>query len=166
VPQSDPRDPSDAPGPQSLLLDSPGVGSFLGEVARRAVGAVGPVHYCGITVRLTPASPILGGTADELAGRMDEVQYATGDGPCLTCLREGTVVSVDDIRGDRRWPEFARRGAQAGGSLRRRSQDTNVKLRDVAAAVVAEVTRDRPRVVTPRCAVQISLYCSGDADRG
>lgn len=229
------RDAHDAaPELPLLLLDAPDIGSFFAEVARRAAGLIEPAHSCGITVRTTPTSPILGGTSDDLAGRMDEVQYATGDGPCLTCLRDGASVSVGDIRADRRWPAFADRGAQEGAGsslsvplvvhnrtvgalnlysraahaltatdraraarfadqtaaivalaarlaehrergrhlevalgsrstidqamgvlmaqarvgpdeafeiLRRRSQDTNVKLRDVAAAILAEVTR-------------------------
>jgi GAF domain-containing protein len=47
---------------------------------------------------------------------MDAIQYETDDGPCLTCLRSGTPVVVEDVPGERRWPEFARRGAQEGAS--------------------------------------------------
>lgn len=45
---------------------------------------------------------------------MDDAQYAVDDGPCLTCLRQGTPVLVADIRTERRWPAFVRRGTQEG----------------------------------------------------
>jgi GAF domain-containing protein len=63
---------------------------------------------------------------------MDEVQYAVDDGPCLTCLRRGVHVSVGDIGADRRWPAFARRGAEegAGSSL---SVPLTVRERTVGA---------------------------------
>jgi GAF domain-containing protein len=57
---------------------------------------------------------MLGATTDEFAQRLDDVQYATDDGPCLTCLREGVPVLVADIRSERRWPAFVGRGTQEG----------------------------------------------------
>jgi GAF domain-containing protein len=98
----------------TLLLDAAGVEVFLTEVAWSAVGVVRRARSCGITVRAAANSPLLGGTTDDLARRMDEVQYAVDDGPCLTCLRRGVRVSVGDIAVDRRWPAFARRAAEAG----------------------------------------------------
>ena len=114
------RDPRDvALELHSLLVDATGVESFLVEVARRAAGAVDRAQSCGVTVRDTATSRILGATTDEFAQRMDDVQYAADDGPCLTCLREGVAISVPDIRSDQRWPAFARRAAEegAGSSL-------------------------------------------------
>jgi GAF domain-containing protein len=120
VPEPGPRDPRDAALElQTLLLDAVGVESFLVEVARRAAGAVSRAQSCGITVQATATSRVLGATTDEFARRMDDVQYAVDDGPCLTCLRQGVSVPVADIRNDRRWPAFARRGTEegAGSSL-------------------------------------------------
>ena len=104
---------------QTLLVATAEVESFLGEVARRAVGVVGQAHSRGITVQLGASSPVLGATSDELARRMDAAQYVVDDGPCPTCLRRGVTVSVTDIHTDPRWPAFTRRGAEqgAGSSL-------------------------------------------------
>ncbi len=117
---SDPRHPRNvAIELQALLLSADGIESFLVEVAGRAAGAIDRVQSCGVTVHATPTSRMLGATTDEFAERMDEVQYAVDDGPCLTCLRQGVPVLVPDIRADQRWPSFARRGMQegAGASL-------------------------------------------------
>jgi GAF domain-containing protein len=104
---------------QSLLLGANGIESFLADVAKAAAGAVESAHSCGVTVQATSTSPVMGATTDDFAQRMDDIQYAVNDGPCLTCLREGDPVLVADIRTDVRWPAFARRGTQegAGASL-------------------------------------------------
>jgi GAF domain-containing protein len=112
---SDPQQPGSlAIELQSLLLAADGIESFLLEVARRAAGTVDRAQSCGVTVQATATSRMLGATTDEFAQRMDDVQYATDDGPCLTCLREGVPVLVADIRSERRWPAFVRRGTQEG----------------------------------------------------
>jgi GAF domain-containing protein len=53
---------------------------------------------------------MLGATSDEFARRMDEVQYAVDDGPCLRCLHDGVPV----IATDPRWPAFTQRGRSEG----------------------------------------------------
>jgi GAF domain-containing protein len=117
---SGPPDARDAASDlQTVLVAAAEVESFLGEVARRAAAVVRRAQSCGTTVQGSASSLVLGATTDELAYRMDAVQYEIDDGPCLTCLRRGDPVSVPDIHSDRRWPASARRGAQegAGSSL-------------------------------------------------
>lgn len=99
---------------QRRLIGADGITTFLAEVARYAVGAVEHALACGVTVGPTRSSPMLGATTGELAGALDEIQYDVDDGPCLTCLRTGSAIRVDDIQGERRWPAFAQRGHQAG----------------------------------------------------
>jgi GAF domain-containing protein len=50
----------------------------------------------------------------ELAQRVDQVQYDTGQGPCLDAIREQRTVRVSDMRTETRWPQFTRRAAQLG----------------------------------------------------
>ena len=99
---------------QALLVDAEGVEPFLDALARWAADEVDGAQSCGVTVQLSPAAPLLGGSADEVARRMDSVQYSVDDGPCLTCLRRGVPVAVADVRADQRWPEFGKRGVQEG----------------------------------------------------
>jgi GAF domain-containing protein len=103
-----------AVGLQVLLLGTEGIEPFLAEVARWAAGTVGSAHSCGLTVSATARTPRMGATSDELAQRMDAVQYDVEDGPCLTCLRDGIIVRVGDLGMDSRWPAFAARGRQEG----------------------------------------------------
>jgi hypothetical protein len=43
--------------------------------------------------------------SDPQAGELDEFQYRTGAGPCLTALTANSVV-VSDFAAEDRWPEF------------------------------------------------------------
>lgn len=99
---------------QRLLIGAEGVEAFLIQVARHAAGAVENSLSCGLTVSATRSSELIGATSDELATALDTIQYDIDDGPCLTSMRTGTVVSVDDIAHDTRWPAYSRRGRQAG----------------------------------------------------
>ena len=104
---------------QHMLLDASGLENFLGEVAQRAAQTVIGSLACGVTVRAAPSARMIGATSDDFARRMDEIQYDVDDGPCLTCLRDGEIVTVEDIANDRRWPAFSERGRieGAGSSL-------------------------------------------------
>jgi GAF domain-containing protein len=52
---------------------------------------------------------------DRLVTDVDDLQTALKEGPCFEVLTGGTdVVRVDDLRSDRRWPDFARSAADRG----------------------------------------------------
>ncbi|NAZ81240.1 ANTAR domain-containing protein [Kineococcus sp. R8] len=56
--------------------------------------------------------------SDELPRAVDALQSETGQGPCLDAIYEQETVSVPDMASEARWPDFARRAAQAGtGSM-------------------------------------------------
>ncbi|MCX6463564.1 MAG: transcriptional regulator, partial [Pseudonocardiales bacterium] len=79
------------------------------DVARLAAGAVEHALACGVTVGATGRVPMLGATSGAFAQGLDDIQYDIDDGPCLTCLRTATVVAVDDVAAEPRWPDFTRR---------------------------------------------------------
>ena len=45
---------------------------------------------------------------------MDELQYAYGDGPCLTAMRTGVTTYVPNVSIEHRWPEYIRAVAKKG----------------------------------------------------
>lgn len=97
----------------ALLLTTPAVETFLGEVAELAAGLVDPVASVGITVRyggefLTVAS------SDARAALVDEEQYLEGQGPCLEALRTGVVVEINDQHTDPRMEGFGARAREFG----------------------------------------------------
>jgi GAF domain-containing protein len=45
---------------------------------------------------------------------VDELQYATGQGPCLDAIAQGQTFYADDLLTDERWPTFGPMAAEAG----------------------------------------------------
>ncbi|HVL89945.1 MAG TPA: GAF and ANTAR domain-containing protein [Actinomycetota bacterium] len=45
---------------------------------------------------------------------VDEMQYTTGQGPCLDAITHGETFYAEDLRTDTRWPDFGPRAAAAG----------------------------------------------------
>jgi GAF domain-containing protein len=54
--------------------------------------------------------------SDDLPLVVDALQSETGEGPCLQAIWEHETVSVPDMAGETRWPDFARRAAEAGAA--------------------------------------------------
>lgn len=82
------------------------VGSFDGP--RRADGAgPGGVDGVGVTLVVDGASIFVG--ANTFTDAVDEVQYAVGEGPCLSAVAAGRIVISTRIgTTERRWPRFIR----------------------------------------------------------
>jgi hypothetical protein len=99
---------------RSLLLGPDGSESLLSDLACWAAGEVEDASSCGITLSGTTGTQWMGASSDELAKRMDAIQYVLEVGPCLTCIRQRIVVRIADVRSDRRWLEFAVRGQREG----------------------------------------------------
>ncbi|CCG05686.1 GAF and ANTAR domain-containing protein [Blastococcus saxobsidens] len=87
---------------QELILSTQGMTEFLDELVQLAAAGHGP---CAITVRLDDKSRTVA-SSDALAARVDEIQYAQGEGPCLEAMRTGTVVYAPDLAGDDRWGNY------------------------------------------------------------
>jgi GAF domain-containing protein len=77
----------------------------LARVAHIAAGAVPDADAVSITVVSEPQSRTAAYT-DERVLRLDDRQYAAGDGPCLEAARTRTPVRVSMECDDARWPEF------------------------------------------------------------
>jgi GAF domain-containing protein len=48
----------------------------------------------------------------ELPLRIDEIQYALDEGPCVDAFVGGTTYRIEDLRTDQRWPRFAREATE------------------------------------------------------
>lgn len=107
-----------APGPippptleqlQDLLLESPGFDEFLLELAvfsASQLAAPEPM-MCAISVERAGRT-ITVASSSEGARRMDEKQYGFDDGPCLTALREGRTVLVENLETSERWRRYSK----------------------------------------------------------
>lgn len=91
------------------MLSSSDVEEFLRELARvsaRSLSEPGDEILCGITLfRHRKAATVASSSA--AAQAMDEIQYAFGDGPCVTASREQETVHIPELENCGRWPQYA-----------------------------------------------------------
>jgi GAF domain-containing protein len=87
--------------------------SLLTSIVEAAVREVSGAEYAGISEiqgrRVTTRA-----ASDPLVSRIDELQYAAGDGPCLTSLYDQVTVRSADLAAEDRWPGFAHAAADVG----------------------------------------------------
>src|SRR5947209_7018480 len=98
---------------QSLTLSTAPVGEFLSELAAVAPQLGGPAMSCSITVQ-GEHRPYTMTASDDLASRVDEVQYDEHEGPCLQALRDGVLIYVEDMHDETRWPGYRERAVAVG----------------------------------------------------
>ena len=80
----------------------------LGEVTAIAASGIPGAEATSITlVRGEEAFTVA--HHGELALAADELQYESGQGPCLDAGRAGVLLLIDDMRSERRWPEYIKR---------------------------------------------------------
>jgi transcriptional regulator with GAF, ATPase, and Fis domain len=101
-------------GLQNALLKADSVEQFLHELAELSTSLVADGLSCGMTLRQRGRPPASAACTDPLAKQADEIQYQTGDGPCLHAYQYAEVVRVDDLATVGRWPRFSRRAVQLG----------------------------------------------------
>ena len=98
---------------QGALLSTQSVEQFLHEMAVMAARLVGGGLSCGMTMQPS-GRPVTVACSDQVAARVDEVQYELDDGPCLHAMRDGGMVRIADIAEKARWPEFEAQAASHG----------------------------------------------------
>ncbi len=90
----------------SFLVTDRSIGDSLNRVSRLAVDAVAPAMFAGITMLVDDRVTTQAFT-DPTCPHIDQAQYESGHGPCLDAFTTGSMVVVDSLERDARWPEFA-----------------------------------------------------------
>jgi hypothetical protein len=120
---------------QDLVLESPDVEEFLTDFAVLAASELSTASNavtCGVTV-IRRKKGVAAASSDEKGRALDELQNSFGDGPCLTALRDKTMVHVPDTGAEARWPAYMNAVSRHGiGSILAISLD----LAGEAAAVL------------------------------
>lgn len=105
---------------QDLILETSDAEEFSKELAVFSASLLAPSGsevYCNVTV-VRHKKPIVVGSSTPRAKKMDELQFAFGDGPSLSAMRTGTTMHVPDLSKEHRWPEYAQAVALQGvGSI-------------------------------------------------
>lgn len=92
---------------QDLVLECADVTELLSELATFSAFTLS-VHndlLCGVTL-MRRKKPVTVATSDPNVHALDELQYGLDEGPCLTCLRELSVVHAPDLSKEQRWPRY------------------------------------------------------------
>ena len=88
-----------------VLLSTETVQTTVEMVTKLAVETIGDTAGAGVTLvdgrgrRSTAAS-------SPFVAEVDALQYAFDSGPCLTAWSEQSIVRIDDLAVERRWPEW------------------------------------------------------------
>jgi GAF domain-containing protein len=100
---------------QDLVLRTSDVKEMLDELAEFSADTLADpaIAFCSITL-IQRKKPVTVASSEERASRLDETQYNTGDGPCLTAIRRQVVVHVPDLTSDDRWPAYTAAALEAG----------------------------------------------------
>ncbi|MGD0062197.1 MAG: GAF and ANTAR domain-containing protein [Streptosporangiaceae bacterium] len=100
-------------GLHSALLTTESVEQFLHEISMLAAGLIGGGISCGMTMQ-SSGRPVTVACSDPVAARVDGLQYALDDGPCLHAMRAGRVVHIENTADKSQWPEFETQAESAG----------------------------------------------------
>ncbi|HEY2281252.1 MAG TPA: GAF and ANTAR domain-containing protein [Streptosporangiaceae bacterium] len=87
--------------------------ALLHRIVAAAVTEVSGAQYAGITL-VTGKKLSTPAATDKLVERIDQIQYETGQGPCLEAASRHETVRSDDLRTETRWPQFTRQTVDLG----------------------------------------------------
>ena len=72
-------------------------------------------HCDGATLMIVRSGSVSTPAASNLeAMRSDQAQHATGEGPCLSAMREHETVVIEDVAAEDRWPHWRDRISELG----------------------------------------------------
>lgn len=90
------------------------VEATLQAITHGAVDTIPGVRYAGISLVHHRREIHTRAVTDDVARLVDEVQYETGQGPCLDAIHEQRTFRLSDMRAETRWPKFTGRTAELG----------------------------------------------------
>ncbi|MBO3085478.1 GAF and ANTAR domain-containing protein [Cellulomonas fengjieae] len=91
-----------------LLLSQETVETALHTIATLAQTTLPGTVAAGLTLVDVHGRRTTAGASDRVTQRADALQYELDEGPCLTACAQRTLVRVDDVAHDERWPRWAR----------------------------------------------------------
>lgn len=87
------------------LLAQYEVGDVLYALTDQVVSVLG-IDGAGVSLGLTRDGLRFVTATDQRTASIEQVQAASGEGPCYEAFRSGASVAVDDLRHEQRWPEY------------------------------------------------------------
>lgn len=97
-----------------LLLTEPVVDRAVANIAEAAHETFAGSLGAGCTLIDAHGQPTSRASTNSLVEEADRLQYELGRGPCLSAWAGARAVRVNDLRQDRRWPEWSASGTRLG----------------------------------------------------
>jgi GAF domain-containing protein len=88
------------------LQAEPSTESLLQRIVEVAVTEIAPAEHAGIS-EIRGKRVVTRAATSDTVREVDRLQYDSGEGPCLTSLRDEITVRSDDLSVERRWPAFS-----------------------------------------------------------
>jgi len=87
---------------------SQGLHDALQFLVELAVENIDACQWAAITAWPKGKEPYSPAVSDSVASRVDQIQYAVMEGPCLEAAKDDEPVSIPDLETDTQWPRFSR----------------------------------------------------------
>lgn len=91
----------------------PGVEATIGAIVRAAMRYIPGTEDAGVSLLTKRKLRTVAPTSDRVV-QIDQLQYRTGEGPCVGAVREHHTYRTGDLRGEKRWPAFGPAAADTG----------------------------------------------------
>jgi GAF domain-containing protein len=122
-----------------FLVADASLGETLHRVAELTLDAIPAAQVAGMSMLDERGIPTTAIYTDETSPKVDEAQYESGRGPCLSAWRDQRSVRIDDISVGDDYPEFRRAAADHGIhstlSLPLRAADTGLGALNLYAPI-------------------------------
>jgi GAF domain-containing protein len=95
-------------------MDGSDLDAMLATTCKLAVATIRGAQHCGIAL-VEERRVRTAGASDGVPATVDQIQYDTGEGPCLDAIRKHHVFETTDLGADERWPAFTLRAVRETG---------------------------------------------------
>jgi len=96
------------------LQSRPDSSDVMDVIVSTVVRTVPGAEEASISLAQRGRRVVTAASTGDLPRRFDELQEETRQGPCMDAMYEHETIRVDDLTGERRWPELARRAGEVG----------------------------------------------------
>src|SRR5688500_13030164 len=95
-----------------LVAADKGFEETMSRMAELAVHAIDGVEQCSISLVKGPSKEMktMAATAD-ICYTIDALQVETGEGPCMSSIKDHATFRIPDMAHDDTWPTFTKRAA-------------------------------------------------------
>lgn len=91
-----------------LVVGDEDLSSTVGRIAELAVHAIDGAEVCSVSLVREGEISTVASTAD-IGDKIDEIQYETQEGPCLSSIDQQETFYIPDMQRDDSWPSFSKR---------------------------------------------------------